>query len=285
MRTTIENRDGAGVEEVRGLWTRVDNGPAAFTLIELLVVIAIVAGLASLLLPALARAKTTAQSVKCRSNQRQMGLATSMYVADFGAYHRGLWTHPGAAPWGYWVDQLQPYTGHTWTNELYRCAGNPLRRALTPMVSRPSAGFGGVGFSFAPETDYSINDAGAGGGGIGFATRDEAGRPQGYVFEAQVVSPSQMLAIGDSVLTYYTEWANRRGGGPYHEESPFSRHAYVTTTTAAHTPERVSAQARRHNGRFNVVFCDGHVESLKTNQLFGSTARVLRRWNRDHELY
>ena len=262
---------------------------AGFTLIELLVVIAIVGVLASLLLPALSRAKTAAQSVKCRSNLRQLGLGTAMYVADFGAYHRGLWTHPAANPWGYWVDQLQTYTGQTWTDELYRCAGNPLKRPLTPMVSRPIIQVGGisagrgVAFSFVPETDYSINDAGAGGGGIGFAGRDEAGRPQGYVLEAQVVSPSQMLAVGDSVLTYYTESANRRGGGPYHEESPFSRHAYFTTSTAAYTQERISAQAKRHHGRFNVVFCDGHVESLETDQLFGPTDGVLRLWNRDHE--
>jgi prepilin-type N-terminal cleavage/methylation domain-containing protein/prepilin-type processing-associated H-X9-DG protein len=53
-----------------------------FTLVELLVVMAIIACLVSLLLPSLATVRQKADTIKCTSNMRQIGVAVNLYVSD-----------------------------------------------------------------------------------------------------------------------------------------------------------------------------------------------------------
>jgi len=131
--------------------------------------------------------------------------------------------------------------------------------------------------------DYDINDAGAGGGGIGFQTLVETFRPNGYVRDSAVVAPSQMLAFGDSVLKEGFGFTDMIGRSILWGSSRFDPAAYYGSRFPFNTPELTKAQIQRHHGKFNVAFCDAHVESLKTNQLFGLKDDVIRLWNRDHE--
>jgi prepilin-type N-terminal cleavage/methylation domain-containing protein len=115
----------------------------AFTLIELLVVVAIIAILAAILLPVLGKATDTGKSIACRSNLKQWGVATQIYVTDHDDFLPPDGTpNPSAANTnsGWYVQlpreiSLARYVDMPWRtnaaaetgNTIWLCPNNPRR--------------------------------------------------------------------------------------------------------------------------------------------------------------
>jgi prepilin-type processing-associated H-X9-DG protein len=87
-----------------------------------------------------------------------------------------------------------------------------------------------------------------------------------------------MMEIGDGI---------KGGNGVLLEGSPWLWRTYGVQESDGSVVSTVGSTKRaysRHQGKANVVFCNGHVESPKLTFLFEDTSDdALRRWNRDHQ--
>jgi prepilin-type processing-associated H-X9-DG protein len=226
----------------------------------LLVVIAVIATLAGMLLPALSRAKESGRRAACKSNLKQLTLALSMYVSDYSRYPPPATSLKSLSYNIYWPDQLQPYTQSAWTSSVYRC---PSYRGLTakfPLDAMDgNAGLAGsYGFNAAGTRDNILQPClGLGWGYTEFA--DPFGRIP-PVRESQVVAPSQMIALADSIS---------RGMGWFILFLPSSREPNIGQSA--------------HANSYTTSFCDGHVEFLKRADVLVPTEATRRRWNNDNE--
>lgn len=138
--------------------TRSQGRTTGFTLIELLVVIAIIAILAAILFPVFAQTREKARQISCASNEKQLGLAFTMYVQDNDeAFPSGISNPPAtnADEQGTgWSSEIYPYVKST---GVYKC----------PDDSTPN----GAGSNVTPVSYfYNCNLAGPTGGGLGIAS-------------------------------------------------------------------------------------------------------------------
>jgi prepilin-type processing-associated H-X9-DG protein/prepilin-type N-terminal cleavage/methylation domain-containing protein len=221
---------------------------SALTLTELLVVIAIIGILAALLLPALSQAKKRAQQIQCVGNLHQLGTGLQVILASNHNYPLFLENTNGS-----WVDQLA-IEGLGESRSLTNFLNSGVWRCPTARLTEREIAENIFLLSYGYNTGGVVSDENADDNfGLGGRPSTHAPLP-----ESQVIAPADMMAIGEV----------------FQSRLAFTRNTANAVTLFAY---------QRHQGKANVVFCDGHVESPTLKSLFEDTSdEALARWNRDH---